>query len=148
MDISVHSFAALARTVAVPLMDKGGALLTLSYLGAERVVPNYNVMGVAKAALESSVRYMAADLGPRGIRVNALSPGPVRTLAASGISGLRDIMGHVEHTAPLRRNVTLQDIGHAAVFLCSEHAAAVTGQVLYADCGYGTVAPVTSVSPG
>lgn len=145
MDISVYSFAALARAiVSVPLMDRGGALLTLSYLGAERAVPNYNVMGVAKAALESSVRYMAADLGPRGIRVNALSPGPVRTLAASGISGLHGILSHVEHSAPLRRNVALEDIGHAAAFLCSERAAAITGQVLYVDCGYGTVVPVSS----
>lgn len=146
MDISVYSFAALARTMmAVPLMDRGGALLTLSYLGAERAVPNYNVMGVAKAALESSVRYMAADLGPRGIRVNALSPGPIRTLAASGISGLHDILNHVENLAPLRRNVTLEDIGNAAAFLCSEHAAAITGQVLYVDCGYSTVVPVPSM---
>lgn len=142
MDASVHSFTALTRQVALPLMDRGGALLTLSYLGAERVVPNYNAMGVAKAALEASVRYMAAELGPRGIRVNALSPGPVRTLAASGISGLRDIFEHVKRTAPLRRNVTLQDIGYAAAFLCSEHAAAITGQVIYADCGYSIMAPL------
>jgi len=133
-DISAYSLAALAAGVR-PLMQ-GGAVLTLSYLGARSVIPNYNVMGVAKAALEAQVRYLAADLGRDGTRVNAISAGPVRTLAAAGISGFRDILGRVEQGAPLRRNVTQEDVGNAAAFLCSDLATAITGQTLYVDAGY------------
>lgn len=137
-DISVYSFSALAGA-CVPLLRPGAALLTLSYLGAERAVPNYNLMGLAKASLEASVRYLAADLGPRGTRVNAISAGPVRTLASAGIGGFRQILERVRKVAPLRRNVSLEDIGNAAVFLCSELATGVTGQILYVDCGYQAV---------
>ncbi len=135
MDISVYSFTALARA-ALPFLQPGGALLTLSYYGAEKVTANYNVMGVAKAALESSVRYLAGDLGPRRIRVNAISAGPIRTLAAAGVSGFKAMRSHFREIAPLRRHVTIEDVGSAAVFLCSEAAAAVTGEVLYVDAGF------------
>ncbi|RMD79577.1 MAG: enoyl-ACP reductase [Gammaproteobacteria bacterium] len=141
-EVSAYSLVALARA-ALPLMaaregeqGRDAALLTLSYLGAERVVPNYNVMGPAKAALESAVRYLAADLGPRGIRVNAISAGPIRTLAASGIGDFRRMLEHTAANAPLRRNVTIEDVGGAAAFLCSPLAAGVTGEVLYVDAGY------------
>lgn len=134
-DISVWTLTALCQKLKAS-MRPGGSVLTLSYLGAARVIPNYNVMGVAKAALEASVRYLAADLGPHGIRVNALSPGPVRTLAAAGISGLRDLLQQVERNAPLRRNITSEDVGKAAVMMCSSYASAITGQVLYVDSGY------------
>jgi enoyl-[acyl-carrier protein] reductase I len=138
MLISCYSFTELARR-AVPLMERGGALLTLTYYGAEKVTPHYNVMGVAKAALEASVRYLAADLGPDGIRVNALAPGPVRTLAASGIGDFRYILKWNEYNAPLKRNTTIEDVGGAAVYLLSELGAGTTGEVLHVDSGYHVV---------
>jgi len=138
-DVSAYSFAALAKA-ALPLMQgRRGALVTLSYLGAERVVPNYNTMGLAKASLEASVRYLATSLGPRGIRVNAISAGPIKTLAASGISGFGKILKHVEESAPLRRNVTTGEVGNVAAFLLSDLAAAVTGEVIHVDSGFSTV---------
>ena len=138
-DISAYSFAALAKA-ALPLMKgRKAALLTLTYLGAERVVPNYNTMGLAKASLEASVRYLAASLGPQGIRVNAISAGPIKTLAAAGISGFGKILKFVEEHAPLRRNVTTEDVGNAAAFLLSDLAAAVTGEILYVDAGFSHV---------
>lgn len=138
-DISSYSFTALAKAARPLLAGRNGALLTLSYLGAERVIPNYNVMGLAKASLEANVRYMAASLGPEGTRVNAISAGPIRTLAASGISGFRDMLAKAENAAPLRRTVTIDDVGNAAAFLCSDLAAGITGEVLYVDAGYHIV---------
>ena len=135
MDISAYSLVALARAAA-PLMRDGGSILTLSYYGAEKVVSNYNVMGVAKAALEASVRYLAADLGPANIRVNAISAGPIKTLAASGIKGFKGILHLVEERAPLRRNVTQGDVANAALFLCSDLGTGVTGEVMHVDSGY------------
>jgi enoyl-[acyl-carrier protein] reductase I len=137
-DVSSYSFAALAKT-SRPMIQEGGALLTLSYLGAVRSLPNYNVMGLAKASLEANVRFMAFDLGADGIRVNAISAGPIRTLAASGIKGMRQMLTHVSEAAPLKRNVTIEDVGNAASFLVSDLAAGVTGEVLYVDAGYNTV---------
>ena len=137
-DISSYSFAALAKA-ALPLLHKNSALLTLTYLGAERVVPNYNTMGLAKASLEASVRYLASSLGPKGIRVNGISAGPIKTLAAAGISGFGKILKFVEEHAPLRRNVTTEDVGNAAAFLLSDLAAAVTGEILYVDAGFSHV---------
>jgi enoyl-[acyl-carrier protein] reductase I len=138
-DISAYSFPALARA-ALPLMSgRRAALLTLTYLGAERVVPNYNTMGLAKASLEAAVRYMAASLGPQGIRVNAISAGPIKTLAAAGIGGFGKILKFVEEHAPLRRNVTIEDVGNAAAFLLSDMAAAVTGEILHVDAGFSHV---------
>lgn len=134
-DVSVYSLIALARGAA-PLMTGGGAILTMTYYGAEKVVPSYKVMGVAKAALEATVRYLAADLGPDGIRVNAISAGPIRTLAASGLSGFRDYLKSFAGQAPLRRNVTIDEVGATAAFLCSEGARSITGEVLYVDSGY------------
>jgi enoyl-[acyl-carrier protein] reductase I len=134
-DVSVYSLVALTRA-ARPLMPNGGSVLTLTYYGAEKVVPKYNVMGVAKAALEATVRYLANDLGPEGIRVNAISAGPIRTLAASGISGFRDYQRSFAGTAPLRKNVTIDDVGATAAFLCSDGAGAITGEVVYVDSGY------------
>jgi enoyl-[acyl-carrier protein] reductase I len=144
-DISVYSFPALAKA-ALPLLNKSSALLTLTYLGAERVVPNYNTMGLAKASLEASVRYLAASLGPRGIRVNGISAGPIKTLAAAGIAGFGKILKLVEEHAPLRRNVTTEDVGNAAAFLLSDLAAAVTGEILYVDAGFSHV--VAGISSG
>jgi len=138
LKVSCYSFTALAQR-AEKLMGTGGALLTLTYYGAEKVMPHYNVMGVAKAALEASVRYLAADLGPRGIRVNALSAGPIRTLAASGIGDFRYILKWNELNAPLRRNVTTGDVGKAGVYLLSDFASGVTGEVHHVDCGYHLV---------
>jgi enoyl-[acyl-carrier protein] reductase I len=139
-DVSSYSFPALARG-AVPMMaGRKGALLTLTYLGADRVVPNYNTMGLAKASLEAAVRYLAASLGPRGIRVNGISAGPIKTLAASGIQGFGKILKFVETHAPLRRNVTLDDVGNVAAFLLSDLAAGVTGEITYVDCGFNVVA--------
>ncbi len=138
LQISCYSFTALCRR-AVPLMGDGGSLLTLSYAGAERVVPHYNVMGVAKAALEASVRYLAADLGGQGIRVNAISAGPIKTLAASGIGDFRYILKWNEYNAPLKRNVTIDDVGGAALYLLSDLSAGVTGEVHHVDAGYHVV---------
>jgi enoyl-[acyl-carrier protein] reductase I len=145
-DISAYSFAALAKA-ALPLLHKNSALLTLTYLGAERVVPNYNTMGLAKASLEASVRYLAASLGPRGIRVNGISAGPIKTLAAAGIAGFGKILKFVEEHAPLRRNVTTEDVGNAAAFLLSDLAAAVTGEILYVDAGFSHVVAGLPTSP-
>ena len=137
LDISAYSLIALARG-ATPLMEKrgGGSILTLSYLGSERVFPNYNVMGVAKAALEATVRYLAADLGPRNIRVNAISAGPVKTLAAAGISGFSSILGVYKERAPLRRNIETSEVGDAAAFLLGDGGRAITGEVLMVDAGF------------
>ncbi len=138
-DISSYSFTALARG-ALPLMSgRAGAMLTLSYLGAVRSIPSYNVMGLAKASLEANVRFMAADLGPQNIRVNAISAGPIKTLAAAGVGGLRKMLAHVAEVAPLRRNVTTEEVGTAAAFLCSPMASAITGEILYVDNGFSTV---------
>jgi enoyl-[acyl-carrier protein] reductase I len=137
-DISAYSFAALAKAAA-PMLHKNASLVTLTYLGAARVVPNYNTMGLAKASLEAAVRYLAASLGPRGIRVNGISAGPIKTLAAAGISGFSKILKFVEQQAPLRRNVTTEDVGNAAAFLLSDLAAAVTGEILYVDAGFSHV---------
>jgi enoyl-[acyl-carrier protein] reductase I len=138
-DVSSYSFTALARG-ALPLMKgRNGSLLTLSYLGAVRSIPSYNVMGLAKASLEANVRFMASDLGPQGIRVNGISAGPVKTLAAAGIAGFRKMLNHVAEIAPLRRNVTLEDVGNAAAFLCSDLAAGITGEIMYVDSGFNTV---------
>ncbi len=141
MDISCYSFTAVAQR-AVPLMTDGGSLLTLSYYGAERVMPHYNVMGVAKAALEASVRYLAVDLGGRNIRVNAISAGPIKTLAASGIGDFRYILKWNELNAPLKRNVTIGEVGGAGLFLLSDLGSGVTGEVMHVDSGYHTVGMV------
>jgi enoyl-[acyl-carrier protein] reductase I len=138
-DISAYSFAALAKEGREMMQGRNGSLLTMSYLGAVRTIPNYNVMGVAKASLEASVRYMADSLGPEGTRVNAISAGPIRTLAASGISGFRDMLAEGEKKTPLRRNVTIDEVGNAAAFLCSDLASGITGDVLYVDSGYHIV---------
>jgi enoyl-[acyl-carrier protein] reductase I len=136
MDVSAYSLVALARHAA-PLMEgRNGSVVTLTYMGSERVVPNYNVMGVAKAALEASVRYLAHDFGARGIRVNAISAGPIRTLAASGISDFKTMLHHVAERAPLKRNIDAGEVGKTALYLCSELGSAVTGEVLHVDAGY------------
>jgi enoyl-[acyl-carrier protein] reductase I len=141
MDISVFSFTAVAQKAA-PLMTEGGSLITLTYYGSERVMPHYNVMGVAKAALEASVRYLATDLGPRNIRVNAISAGPIKTLAASGIGDFRYILKWNELNSPLRRNVTIEDVGRSGLFLMSDLGSGVTGEVMHVDSGYHTVGMV------
>jgi len=138
MNISVYSFCAVAQR-ARRMMKPGGSMLTLSYYGAEKVIPHYNVMGVAKAALETSVKYLAADLGPEGIRVNAISAGPIKTLAASGIGDFRYIMKWNEYNSPLRRNVTIEDVGGAGLYLCSDLASGVTGEIHHVDAGYNVV---------
>jgi len=135
MDISVYSFTALARAFQ-PILRPGGALLTLTYYGSEKVAPHYNVMGVAKAALEASVRYLAYDLGRQNVRVNAISAGPIRTLAAAGVSGFKSMYHRVAEISPIHENVTIEDVGGAAVYLCSDMAAKTTGEVLYVDSGY------------
>ncbi|NJL80683.1 MAG: enoyl-ACP reductase FabI [Richelia sp. RM2_1_2] len=135
LEISSYSLAQLAGA-AKPLMSQGGSIVTLTYLGGVRAIPNYNVMGVAKAALESSVRYLAAELGEQNIRVNAISAGPIRTLASSAVGGILDMIHHVEQIAPLKRTVTQLEVGNAAAFLCSDLASGITGQVLYVDAGY------------
>ena len=135
MDISVYSLVALTHA-ALPLMTNGGSVLTLTYYGAEKVVPHYNVMGVAKAALEASVRYLAADLGPQDIRVNAISAGPIKTLSASGISGFRKMLRYTEERSPLRRNVDQSEVGNTALWLCSDLGSGVTGETVYVDAGY------------
>jgi enoyl-[acyl-carrier protein] reductase I len=138
LDVSAYSLVALARA-ARPLLRPGSSVITLTYYGAEKVVANYNVMGVAKAALEASVRYLAADLGPAGIRVNAISAGPVRTLAAAGIAGFKRMYGSFAETAPLRANITPDDVGRSAVYLASDLSTAVTGEVLYVDGGFNVL---------
>ncbi|MCH8263008.1 MAG: enoyl-ACP reductase [Proteobacteria bacterium] len=138
-DISSYSFAALGKAAKPMMKGRNGAMLTLTYIGAVRSMPNYNVMGVAKASLEANIRYMAASLGPENIRVNGISAGPIRTLAASGISGLKDFLHHVEKASPLRRNVTIDEVGNAAAFLCSDLASAITGEITYVDCGYNSI---------
>ena len=138
MNISVYSFCAVAQR-ARRMMKPGGSMLTLSYYGAEKVIPHYNVMGIAKAALETSVKYLAADLGPEGIRVNAISAGPIKTLAASGIGDFRYIMKWNEYNAPLRRNVTIEDVGGAGLYLLSDLASGVTGETHHVDAGYHVV---------
>ena len=135
-DISSYSLAALAKAGRPMMQGRNGSIVTMSYLGAVRTVPNYNVMGVAKASLEANVRYLADSMGPEGIRVNAVSAGPIRTLAASGISGFRGMLAEAEQKTPLRRNVTIDEVGNAAAFLCSDLASGITGDVLYVDSGY------------
>ena len=135
-DISAYSLSALAKAARPMMKGRNGSILTLSYLGAERALVNYNVMGVAKAALEASVRYLALNLGPEGTRVNAISAGPIKTLAAAGIANFRKMLSHVEEYAPLRRSVTIEDVGNVAAFLCSDLAAGVTGEITYVDAGY------------
>lgn len=135
LEISTYSLTQLAGA-AKPLMTEGGSIVTLTYLGGVKVIPNYNVMGIAKAGLEMSVRYLAAELGPKNIRVNAISAGPIRTLASSAVGGILDMIHHVEEVAPLRRTVTQLEVGNAAAFLCSDLSSGVTGQVLYVDAGY------------
>ena len=137
-DVSSYSLAALAKGGLKMMEGRNGSLLTLSYLGAERSIVNYNVMGLAKASLEANVRYLAQSLGPRGIRINGISAGPIKTLAASGIGGFGKILNFVEHTAPLRRNVTIEDVGNAAMFLMSNLASGVTGEILHVDAGFST----------
>lgn len=138
-DVSSYSLTALTRAAAPLMAGRNGAVLTLSYLGAVRAIPAYNVMGLAKASLEANVRFLAYDLGPQGVRVNAISAGPIKTLAAAGIPGLRKMMSQVAQVSPLRRNVTLEDVGNAAAFLCSDMASGITGEVTYVDCGFSTV---------
>lgn len=135
-DISAYSLAGLAKAARGMMHGRNGAIVTMTYLGAVRTVPNYNVMGVAKAALEANVRYLADSLGPEGTRVNAVSAGPIRTLAASGISGFRGMLAEAEQKTPLRRNVTIDEVGNATAFLCSDLASGITGDVLYVDSGY------------
>lgn len=135
-DVTSYSFVALARALRPLMRGRRGSLVTLSYLGAVRAIPNYNVMGPAKASLEANVRYMARSLGADGLRVNAISAGPIRTLAAAGISGFRTILDHVEKNSPLRRNVSIEEVGNAAAFLCSDLASGITGEVLYVDSGF------------
>lgn len=134
-DVSVYSLIAVSRTAA-PLMEDGGSIITMTYFGAEKVVPHYNVMGVAKAALECTVRYLANDLGPKKIRVNAISAGPIKTLAARGISGLGDMLKSHADRAPLKRNVDVNEVGATGVFLASDASSGITGEVIYVDCGY------------
>ena len=138
-DISAYSLAALAKAARPQMTGRNGSILTLSYLGAARALANYNVMGLAKASLEACVRYLALNLGPEGTRVNAISAGPIKTLAAAGIGNFRKMLGHVEENAPLRRSVTIEDVGNVAAFLCSDLAAGVTGEVTYVDAGYNII---------
>ncbi|MDR1365555.1 MAG: SDR family oxidoreductase, partial [Holosporales bacterium] len=146
MDVSCYSFTSLCRRVQ-SVMPNGGSMIALSYLGAERVVPNYNVMGIAKAALESSVRYIATDLGPRNIRVNAISAGPIRTRASSGIGDFRYILKWNQYNSPLRRNTTLEDVGGTAVFMISDLSSGVTGEVVYVDSGYHSIGMKVTDAP-
>lgn len=135
LDISAYSLLPLSAA-AKPLMSEGGSIVTLTYLGGVKVIPNYNVMGIAKAALEMNVRYLASEMGPANIRVNAISAGPIRTLASSAVGGILDMIHHVEQVAPLRRTVTQTEVGNAAAFLCSDLSSGITGQILYVDAGY------------
>ena len=145
-DVSVYSFPALAKAALPLMLGRRASLLTLSYLGAVRTLPNYNVMGLAKASLEASVRYLASSLGPKGIRVNAVSAGPIKTLAAAGIGSFSKLLAYNARHAPLRRNVTIEEVGNAAAFLCSDLASAITGEVLYVDGGFNITA-LGSVEP-
>ncbi len=138
LDVSAYSLIGIARH-AEPLMRNGGSLLTLTYFGAEKVLPNYNVMGIAKAALEASVRYLAGDLGPQGIRVNAISAGPIRTLSAAGITGFKDMLHHHAERAPLRRNIGPDEVAKAALYLCSDLGSGTTGEILHVDGGFNVV---------
>ena len=138
LDISAYSLVALCKAFE-PLFSPSASVLTLTYYGSEKVIPNYNVMGVAKAALEASVRYLATDLGPMGVRINAISAGPIKTLSSSGISEFRTILDQIEARAPMHRNVTIAEVGNMAAFLCSNRASAVTGDIIYVDCGVNTM---------
>ena len=138
-DISAYSFTAMAKQAAPMMAGRGGSLITMSYLGAVRWIPHYNVMALAKASLEANVRYLAADLGPHNIRVNGISAGAIRTLAASGIKGFRNLLDYAEQNSPMRRNVTTEDVGNTAAFLASDLAAGMTGQILYVDAGFSIV---------
>ena len=140
-EVSSYSFAALAKAAEPMMKGRQGAILTLTYLGAARVVPHYNTMGLAKASLEAGVRYLAANLGPMGIRANAISAGPIKTLAASGIKDLQVILNFVEKTAPLRRNITIKDVGNTAAFLLSDLAAGITGEIVHVDGGFSSIVP-------
>ena len=139
LDVSTYSMVALTREAAALMEGRGGSIITLTYMGSEKVVPNYNVMGIAKAALEASVRYLAYDLGPKNIRVNAISAGPVKTLAAAGISGFKDMLHYAAERAPLKRNIEAEEVGRTALFLASDLGSAVTGEVLHVDAGYNIV---------
>jgi enoyl-[acyl-carrier protein] reductase I len=147
-DISSYSLTALARAVAPLMAGAPGAIVTLSYLGAVRSIPSYNVMGLAKASLEANVRFLAADLGPQDIRVNGISAGPIKTLAAAGVGGLRKMLAQVARIAPLRRNVSTEDVGNAAAFLCSDLARGITGEIVYVDNGFSTVGMAFGDSEG
>lgn len=138
-DVSSYSLSAMAKAARPMMQNTNGSIITMSYLGAERALPNYNIMGVAKASLEASVRYLAAALGPEGIRVNSISAGPIKTLAAAGIGNFRKILDEVERNAPLRRNVTIDDVGNTGAFLCSDLAAGITGENIFVDSGYNIV---------
>lgn len=138
-DVSSYSFAALAKAAAPMLEPRKGSMLTLTYLGSERAIPNYNVMGLAKASLEANVRYLAASLGPKGIRVNSISAGPIRTLAASGIKDLRKMLDFNQKVSPLRQNTTIEQVGNTAAFLCSDLASGITGEIVHVDGGYSIV---------
>ncbi len=138
-DISSYSLAAMAKAARPMMQNTNGAIITMSYLGSERALPNYNIMGVAKASLEANVRYLAAALGPEGIRVNSISAGPIKTLAAAGIGNFKKILDEVAHNSPLRRNVTTEDVGNTGAFLCSDLAAGITGENIYVDSGYNIV---------
>jgi enoyl-[acyl-carrier protein] reductase I len=147
-EISSYSLTALARAAKPMMAGRNGSILTLSYLGAVKSIPSYNVMGLAKASLEANVRFLAADLGPLGIRVNAISAGPIKTLAAAGIGGFRKMLSHVAAASPMRRNVTQEDVGNAAAFLCSDLAAGITGEVVYVDGGYSSVGMTFAMEEG
>jgi enoyl-[acyl-carrier protein] reductase I len=138
-DVSSYSLTALARGAAPLMQGRAGAILTLSYLGAVRAIPSYNVMGLAKASLEANVRFLAADLGPQGIRVNGISAGPIKTLASAGVAGLRKMLARVAQISPIRRNVTQEDVGNTAAFLCSDLSAGITGEIIYVDGGFSTI---------
>jgi enoyl-[acyl-carrier protein] reductase I len=143
-DVSSYSFAALAKGARPLMQGRNGSLLTLTYLGAMRSVPNYNVMGLAKASLEANVRYLAACLGPEGIRANGISAGPIKTLAAAGVGNFSRLLSHFEKAAPLRRNVTIDEVGNVAAFYFSDLASAITGEITYVDCGFSTIAAATA----
>jgi len=147
-DVSSYSLTALARAAAPLMAGRAGSIITLSYLGAVKSIPSYNVMGLAKASLEANVRFLAADLGPRGIRVNGISAGPIKTLASAGIPGLRKMLAHVADVAPLRRNITLEDVGNAGAFLASDLSSGITDEILYVDGGFSTVGMSLEQEPG